>query len=310
MHDHILTPAPDNQPIETLLHSTRAVTEAMQQAGVDEIIIDGTDDAYGNLIHIYKCKPSDAKLPPDLERSARNLAHQIIDYSSDSDGPTGFLIRIDSRGFVIVDGSRDEEITIDGDTATIAADIGIEDKIPCNHEEMLVINLARLSRALVDHNALSPINIEYHGEGDSGDIEDHDLAIAPESVRLKIWEPSRHHFAQPGGPGMVEKEVNIEDAVLLIADDIIGQFHAGYENDAGGGGTIVIEPAGVRATISTYNKEFKATPYCKDAIIVSEQALDELGSQLSEFDRIVCTEKINEAIEQHLEQQNEAQAPH
>lgn len=45
-------PAPDNQPIETLLHSTRAVTEAMQQAGVDEIIIDGTDDAYGNLIHI------------------------------------------------------------------------------------------------------------------------------------------------------------------------------------------------------------------------------------------------------------------
>lgn len=309
MRDRILIPAPENQPIGRLLHSTQAVTEAMQQAGVDEIIIDGTDDTYGNLIHTYKWTPSDVKLPPDLERLAHNLSNQIIDYSSDSDEPTGFLIRLDSRGFVIVDGSRDEEITIDGDTAMIAADIGIEDKIPCNHEEMLVINLARLSRALVDHNALSPINIEYHGEGDSGDIEDHDLAIAPESVRIKIWEPSRHHFAQPGGPGMVEKEVNIEDAVLLIADDIIGQFHAGYENDAGGGGTIVIEPAGVRATISTYNKEFEAVPYCKDAIIVSEQALDELAGDIDQFDQIVCSEAIKQAIEQHLEQQNEAQAP-
>ena len=309
MQDHILTPDPQNQPIEKLLHSTQAVAETMQRAGIKEIFVDGTNDTYGNLLHIYKWTPSSAKPPSDLKQLARKLADQIIDFSSEPDEPTHFLIRLDNRGFVIVDESRDKEIAIEGDTATIAADIGIEDKIPCSHEERLEINIARLSRALINHNILSPVNIEYHGEGDNGDIERHDLKIAPKNVKLKIWEPSWRSFAQPGELDMIEKEVNIEDALLSIAEDIIGQFHLGYENDAGGGGTVTIDPAGVCATISTYNKEFEAVPYRKNAIIVSEQALDELACEIAQFDQIVCSQAIKQAIEQRLEQPNEAQTP-
>lgn len=324
MPNKILTPAPTDDRLKAMLHNSKVITEAMLQAGIDEVLIEGEDDTWDKYIDIREWTPHDIDLssivveildkqgksqPTKIEQAVHTLASQIIDYAKNGESTTKFEIRLDGRGFVLIEAEASQEVTIEGGTSVFTADMGIEEKTPTNNHEAIGINLLRISRKLIDMGSISPVYLEYSGSGDSGGIEECDLEIDEKDATIKIWETSRVFFMQQSGSKIEEREVSIKGALFSITNDIIDQFHDGYEINEGGGGTITIDPACVQATISTYYNEYEMKPYCKDTIIVSEQALDELGSRLGQFDQIVCTETIKQAVEQHLEQQNEAQAP-
>jgi hypothetical protein len=99
--------------------------------------------------------------------------------------------------------------------------------------------------AALKRTRAATITVEYDGEGDSGQI--HDVA-----AQTRHGKPAK----LPPGPfslqlydGAQSSYPSLEDALEAFAWQVIGVYHAGFENNEGGCGTLTIDVANGTVTL-------------------------------------------------------------
>ena len=104
--------------------------------------------------------------------------------------------------------------------------------MPLTPKPTLSQTLPALRQAMLEHG-IDRIRIEYNGYGDSGDLFEITALRQGEALPKNQWPQAA------------------QDQASIVADLIIDEFHAGYQNGDGGGGEIAIDANGL-VTMDAY----------------------------------------------------------
>lgn len=98
-------------------------------------------------------------------------------------------------------------------------------------------------------------SVQYDGNGDSGGVEDVDLAPKPGEDQKTILLAVSYGWLRERFVTMSIKQMDLESALSAFVDgDLISHFgHSGYENDEGGGGEAVFDVEKGTITLNHYD---------------------------------------------------------
>lgn len=121
-----------------------------------------------------------------------------------------------------------------------------------NHEEAHAYTKEHLFDAIKKAGG-SYVNIEYRGSGDSGDTWDVESDIIDRDRRVTVCASESAWASGINQITFFPVELNIFEAIDQFAWELQDRYHSGYENNDGGGGTIVLDLRDREALWSGYN---------------------------------------------------------
>jgi hypothetical protein len=120
---------------------------------------------------------------------------------------------------------------------------------------MNIEEIKQIAFAIMESHSLKTVTISYAGSGDSGQIEstEYDPPSPPQALNQQTFPFDDNRFSET-----MEGCHTLDQAFECFTDELIGMYHAGYENNEGGEGTVTFNLGAQKIIYDTVTYETTA----------------------------------------------------